>query len=71
MLGRLVPSALKVAPRIGGSRFFSSASGNNTAPPTPPDREVEGVRHRVTLIPGDGIGPEIAEAVKDVFSAAQ
>ncbi|EFA78301.1 isocitrate dehydrogenase NAD+ [Heterostelium album PN500] len=26
---------------------------------------------RVTLIPGDGIGPEIAEAVKTIFSAAK
>lgn len=27
--------------------------------------------HRVTLIPGDGIGPEITEAVKEVFSSAK
>ena len=26
---------------------------------------------RVTLIPGDGIGPEISKAVKDIFSAAK
>ena len=25
----------------------------------------------VTLIPGDGIGPEIAESVKQIFSAAK
>jgi len=24
----------------------------------------------VTLIPGDGIGPEISKAVKDIFAAA-
>ena len=26
---------------------------------------------KVTLIPGDGIGPEISNAVKDVFAAAE
>jgi isocitrate/isopropylmalate dehydrogenase len=26
---------------------------------------------KVTLMPGHGIGPEISDAVKDVFSAAQ
>ena len=25
--------------------------------------------HRITLIPGDGIGPEVAEATKDVLAA--
>ena len=24
----------------------------------------------VTMIPGDGIGPEISQAVKDIFAAA-
>ena len=27
--------------------------------------------HLVTLIPGDGIGPEITKAVTDIFTAAQ
>ncbi|WP_425058295.1 Isocitrate dehydrogenase [NADP] [Sporomusa carbonis] len=27
--------------------------------------------HKVTLIPGDGIGPEITEAVKQIFTAAE
>ncbi|MEJ7661954.1 MAG: isocitrate/isopropylmalate family dehydrogenase [Hymenobacter sp.] len=27
--------------------------------------------HLVTLIPGDGIGPEITRAVLDIFAAAQ
>jgi len=27
--------------------------------------------HTITLIPGDGIGPEITQAVKDIFAAAQ
>ena len=34
------------------------------APPPPPQLP------RVTLIPGDGIGPEISKAVKDIFHAA-
>jgi isocitrate dehydrogenase len=28
-------------------------------------------RHKVTLIPGDGIGPEVAAAVQDIFAAAE
>lgn len=27
-------------------------------------------RQMVTMIPGDGIGPEISQSVKDIFSAA-
>ncbi|KAL5471374.1 hypothetical protein EMCRGX_G029485 [Ephydatia muelleri] len=33
-------------------------------------RTVYGGRHMVTLIPGDGIGPELAASVKEVFSYA-
>jgi len=32
--------------------------------------EHRGIVHTVTLIAGDGIGPEIAEAVKRVFAVA-
>ncbi|MGD0651890.1 MAG: hypothetical protein ABSA97_12270 [Verrucomicrobiia bacterium] len=32
--------------------------------------EHHGIVHTVTLIAGDGIGPEIAEAVKRVFAVA-
>ena len=28
-------------------------------------------RYQVTLMPGDGIGPEISQAVVDIFAAAQ
>ncbi|KAK2158413.1 hypothetical protein LSH36_171g08038 [Paralvinella palmiformis] len=28
-----------------------------------------GAKHKVTLIPGDGVGPELLSSVKDVFSA--
>lgn len=30
-----------------------------------------GLRYTVSLIPGDGVGREVCEAVKDVFRAAQ
>jgi len=30
----------------------------------------DGQLPHVTLIPGDGIGPEISKAVKDIFAAA-
>ena len=29
----------------------------------------QGFKHKVTLIPGDGVGPELLGSVKDVFSA--
>lgn len=33
-------------------------------------KERKGMRHRVTLIPGDGIGPEVAEAARRVIDAS-
>src|SRR5690606_38937629 len=41
-----------------------------TSPSTAPNVTVEGM-HTVVLIPGDGIGPEVSEAVKYVFRAAE
>ena len=32
-----------------------------------PSESMYGGRHTVTLIPGDGIGPELAACVKEVF----
>ena len=32
-----------------------------------PSRSKYGGRHTVTLIPGDGIGPELAASVKEIF----
>lgn len=32
-----------------------------------PSRSTYGGRHTVTLIPGDGIGPELAACVKHIF----
>lgn len=32
-----------------------------------PSNSMYGGRHTVTLIPGDGIGPELAACVKEVF----
>ena len=40
----------------GSRRFLSSASGENI---------------KVTLFPGDGIGPEISSSVQKIFSVAQ
>ena len=39
------------------------------APSSEPVSKPEG-RQRVTLIPGDGVGPEVMASVKDVISAA-
>lgn len=64
---------LRAAPRaatwsVANQRFYSSA-GDRVA-------KYEGVQdakgnYVVSLIEGDGIGPEIAESVKDIFSAAK
>ncbi|ATY64577.1 isocitrate dehydrogenase subunit 2 [Cordyceps militaris] len=64
---------LRAAPRaatwsVANQRFYSSA-GDRVA-------KYEGVQdakgnYLVSLIEGDGIGPEIAESVKDIFSAAK
>jgi len=53
------------------SRFaFSSASSFTPRRFNSSDSEKEVEYRTATLIPGDGIGPEIAEAVKTIFSAA-
>ncbi|KAI9591415.1 hypothetical protein BDF19DRAFT_472323 [Syncephalis fuscata] len=49
-------------------RAFAS-SAQQSAVPMPP-KDANG-NFTVTLIPGDGIGPEISESVKQVFKAAQ
>ncbi|KAI9318037.1 isocitrate dehydrogenase, NAD-dependent [Dichotomocladium elegans] len=59
------------------SAFRSFASYASTAIPTPAPVEQKtifpkkyGGKYTVTLIPGDGIGPDIAESLKEVFRAA-
>nr|CAD1824606.1 unnamed protein product [Ananas comosus var. bracteatus] len=47
------------------SRVFASSAAPFSAAASPSDTI------RATLFPGDGIGPEIAESVKQVFGAAQ
>ena len=47
----------------GGSRWGRIRAVN------PPFRRFPHVSHRVTLIPGDGIGPELAEATRRVLEA--
>jgi isocitrate dehydrogenase (NAD+) len=42
---------------------------NVPSPPQPPHKEQVSVAYRVTFIPGDGTGPEIAEATKRVLDA--
>ncbi|KAK1320870.1 hypothetical protein QJS10_CPA03g00417 [Acorus calamus] len=57
-IGRVAPIA-----SCSGLRTFSSASDSDLSSPS--DGKI-----RATLFPGDGIGPEIAESVKQVFTAA-
>ncbi|EJD00988.1 uncharacterized protein FOMMEDRAFT_21453 [Fomitiporia mediterranea MF3/22] len=52
--------------------FRSLRSYASSAPPTAAFAGKKGPdgKYTVTLIPGDGIGPEISESVKDIYSAA-
>lgn len=64
-----VSSALRVnqtSVRTYASAFQSSTVTSKFTAPKGPDGN-----YTVTLIPGDGIGPEIADAVKDIFKAAK
>ena len=45
------------------------AASASRRPPCPPRRYNRAMAHRVTLIPGDGIGPELAEATRRVLDA--
>jgi isocitrate dehydrogenase (NAD+) len=53
--GAALASSTSSLPSSSSHRAFASDSGIITA----------------TLFPGDGIGPEIAEAVKEIFAAAK
>lgn len=57
-----------VSTLLPAQRSYSVESPKRVVPTTENDSTK---KRTVTLIPGDGIGPEISRAVKDVFSAAE
>jgi isocitrate dehydrogenase (NAD+) len=72
--GAVPRQALRVAPRaatswaLSNARFYS-ASADRVAKYVP-TKDAQG-NYLVSFIEGDGIGPEIAESVKDIFAAAK
>lgn len=60
--GRLVNTVKALGPTLTSCREKSSAARENIPPPAK-----YGGRHTVTLIPGDGIGPELLNHVREVF----
>jgi isocitrate dehydrogenase (NAD+) len=50
-------------------RWYRVARPSGRSPSGSPRRYNRGMAHRVTLIPGDGIGPELAEATTRVLDA--
>ncbi|KAI8140073.1 isocitrate dehydrogenase, NAD-dependent [Fennellomyces sp. T-0311] len=71
------PATLNTISAIKQTAVRSFASQTGTAIPTPAPAEQKNIfpkkyggKYTVTLIPGDGIGQEIAESLKDVFKAA-
>ncbi|PPQ94047.1 hypothetical protein CVT25_009895 [Psilocybe cyanescens] len=57
----------------GSLRNFNFVRSYASAPPTAAFAGQKGNngKYTVTLIPGDGIGPEISESIKDIYTAAQ
>ncbi|CAO3591582.1 unnamed protein product [Absidia cylindrospora] len=72
-LSRTAVSALKVnalsAAKFNGIRSITTASPSLTQAFSA-EKNANG-NYLVTLIPGDGIGPEISRSVKDIFAAAK
>ncbi|XP_056129394.1 isocitrate dehydrogenase [NAD] subunit gamma, mitochondrial [Lampris incognitus] len=60
--GRLGNTVKLLGPTLTSLREKSSLTGENIPPPAK-----YGGRHTVTLIPGDGIGPELLNHVREVF----
>src|SRR5205823_12129479 len=60
---RRSPSRTRSRPRAPGGNHSSARSSAGTVPSDP------GMAHRVTLIPGDGTGPELTEATRRVLEA--
>jgi isocitrate dehydrogenase (NAD+) len=60
----------------GNSRFFIRLPDKKLSLPAPetiarkPHKLIRLMKHLVTLIPGDGIGPEVSEAVQKIIAAA-
>ncbi|GFZ44583.1 Isocitric dehydrogenase [Saitozyma sp. JCM 24511] len=66
---RSVVSALRSAQMP--TRRYASAFASSTVTSTFNGKKGADGNYLVTLIPGDGIGPEIAESVKKIFAAAK
>ncbi|OCF34862.1 isocitrate dehydrogenase, NAD-dependent [Kwoniella heveanensis CBS 569] len=66
---RSVASSLRaVQPSV---RYYNSAFGSSTPTSAFAGKKGSDGNYTVTLIPGDGIGPEIAQSVKEIFAAAK
>jgi isocitrate dehydrogenase (NAD+) len=61
-------AALQASSRSGAGKAGTCAPCGSVEP-TPPGRVREPMAHRVTLIPGDGTGPELTEATRRVLEA--
>ncbi|XP_057168605.1 isocitrate dehydrogenase [NAD] subunit beta, mitochondrial isoform X2 [Ursus arctos] len=69
-LTRVRPGALVAAPNSGAWRnLCTSAVAHAASRSQAEDMRVEGA-FPVTMLPGDGVGPELMHAVKEVFKAA-
>ena len=62
-----VPSTSTLLPRARG--YATPASNSPTSAYA--QKPGKDGKYLVTLVPGDGIGPEVAEAVKGIYSAAK
>ena len=67
MLKRLSPSLKLLRRNLSTNRFVILISGMEESSSEP----VYSEPRTVTLIPGDGIGPEIAASVQKIFAAAE
>ncbi|KAG2189414.1 hypothetical protein INT44_004556 [Umbelopsis vinacea] len=75
MLQSLVRPAAQSVARNTFSRAFASQASTSIPTPAPVEQRTispkkYGGKYTVTMIPGDGVGPDLAASVKDVFKAA-
>lgn len=66
-----VVSSLRTVQAPVGVRYYASAFNSSTPTSAFAGKKGADGNYTVTLIPGDGIGPEIANSVKQIFKAAQ
>ncbi|AFR92611.1 isocitrate dehydrogenase, NAD-dependent [Cryptococcus neoformans C23] len=66
-----VASSLRSTQAPLGVRYYASAFKSSTPTSAFAGKKGADGNYTVTLIPGDGIGPEIANSVKQIFRAAQ